>query len=1110
MKKMSTSKACPLLERHKKFILLIMKQSLILGILFFSITASSFSQKITLELGKVKLSKALMSIKKEANVDFFYSNNELDVNRVVTVNYKDTDIKKIVSDLIGTNFDVEKTADNIMLITPAKKKYDQNKISIKGKVTDENGEALPGVTIYTKETRQGTISNLDGDYYLTASPTATLVYSYIGFATKEVSVKGRSIINVTLIEDVAELEETVITGIVRRKKESFTGAVKTVTQEELRNVGNTNLIESLKSLDPSFLVIENNVMGSNPNVLPQIELRGQTSLTTTGVADEFGGNPNQPLFILDGFETSLRTIVDLDMNRVASMTLLKDAASTAMYGARAANGVVVVETIRPKAGELRVNYTGDFRIESPDFSDYNLMNSEEKLEFELLSGRWTAPSYDPSAQYRLDVQYNERLAEIRRGVDTYWLNKPTQVGTTLGHSLFVEGGNENLTFGVGLNYKKQEGVMIGSDRETWGAQINLTYRKDKLNITNALYLNGYDANASPYGSFSNFTQTNPYYRLTDENGDITRFLDRDTQVSLNIVNPLFNSTLNSTDNTGNFSIQNNLRAVYRITNEFRIQTNLQLRKAITTTKTFLAPEHTNFLNRDLFEKGSYSNTRLDISGYSFNAMATFSKIVNDDHNISANIRAEAGETRKVKLGFSALGYPAGTNGNPAFAFGFREGSRPTTAHSIYREINVLASANYAYKRKYLLDLNYRLDGSTTFGKNEKFSPFWSVGLGWNLNNEFDMDTEQVQMFKLRGSIGTTGNQGFGSLASTSIYGFNQNINVFGQGVNLISLANPDLKWQNTLNSSLGLDVAFFKNRFTGTFNYFNKTTDPLVVAVDLPSSTGVFGYPINTGNLVSKGAEVILKYSPIFNLEDRIVWTLSYTASMLTNTFDDFKNTLKSLNDSQLSDQTLQRYRDGFSPDDLWAVPSLGIDPASGKEVFLTKEGLQTFEYDINNETVMGNSRPDVEGVISSNLRIKNFSMGINVRYRIGADKFNFALYEKVENIDRNGLAINQDARALTDRWINPGDISRFKGISLTDETPISSRFIQTENELIGESINLGYDFSEANWVRKMGLSSLKVKAFTNNIFRLSTIRVERGTSYPFARNVSFSLNASF
>lgn len=1115
MKKILTTGFCELVQNNLKLILLIMKRTLLVFVLLFSISAYSYSQVISLNLGKVKLSHAFKEISKKANVDFFYSDSELNVEKIIEVNYTNIDVEELVSKLVGINFNVLKSDNGTILISPTEI---QQKIIVEGEVKDGDGNKMPGVAVLIKGTNKGTSTNFDGKFAMEVEDGVILVFKYLGYKTKEVAVDGSAVLNVVLEEDINNLKETIITGIVNRDKRSFTGAVESIKGVELKRVGNINVVQSLRALDPSFLVLENNVMGSNPNVLPKIEVRGQTSITTEGISDEFGSDPNQPLFILDGFETNLTTIVDLDMNRVASITILKDAASTALYGARSANGVVVVETIKPKAGKLRVNYTMDFRVDVPDLSDYNVMNAEEKLEFEVLSGRWTAPSYDLNAQFDLDRQYNQTLAEIRRGVETYWLKQPTQTGTTVGNSLYIDGGSENLTFGIGLNYKTQKGVMKGSDRDTWGANFRLNYRKDKLNISNNLYINGYDSNNSPYGSFSNFVEANPYYRRTDENGNVTTYLDTDPnvpgidygEVDGYVVNPLYNATLNSTDNTNNISIVNNLRAIYKISNQFKVQANLQLKKGVTTGEKFLSPEHSDFLGATLFEKGSYTNTRVDNFSYRFNAMASYSKLFNNVHSLNVNVRAEAEETNNERYSTQAVGFPTGTNGNPAFAYSYTPDSSPSTAMAVYRRVNVLGSANYTYKRKYLFDGTYRLDGSTTFGKNEKFSPFWAVGLGWNLNTEFNMDPDKVQMLKIRGNTGSTGNQGFGSVSSTSIYEFNQLVNIFGQGLYLKTLGNPDLKWQRTLNTSVGIDGVFLKNRLSSTINFYNKNTDPLIVSVDLPSSTGVYGYPINTGNLVSKGAEVILRYSPIYNLEKRTVWTVGLTGSFVDTEFDGFANTLNSLNDSQLESRTLQRYKDGYSPDDLWAVPSLGIDPATGKELFLTKDGQQTFEFDADNETVMGSMRPDAEGVISSNLRIKNFSFGMYLRYRIGADKFNYALYNKVENISRQGITLNQDRRALYNRWQNPGDISQFKSISISSTTPISSRFIQEENELIGESINLGYDFSDSNWVESMGLTNLRLKVYMTDIFRVSSIQVERGYEYPFSRSVSFSLNASF
>ncbi|MCH5686845.1 TonB-dependent receptor plug domain-containing protein [Niabella sp. W65] len=210
-------------------------------------------------------------------------------------------------------------------------------------------------------------------------------------------------------------------------------------------MGNLNVVQSLKTLDPSFIVLENNLQGSNPNALPTIELRGKTSLAAATLNDEFAEDPNQPLFILDGFPTTLQRITDLDINRIESVTLLKDAASTAIYGAKAANGVVVVETVKPKPGELRVSYNADFMVQMPDLSDYNLMNAAEKLEFERLAGRYTLYTNTlPEQQLALNQLYDNKLKEVQRGVNTYWMNEPLRTAVTNGHSLQVSGEVKNL------------------------------------------------------------------------------------------------------------------------------------------------------------------------------------------------------------------------------------------------------------------------------------------------------------------------------------------------------------------------------------------------------------------------------------------------------------------------------------------------------------------------------------------------------------------------------------------------------------------------------------------------------------------------------------------
>ncbi|WMI64168.1 SusC/RagA family TonB-linked outer membrane protein [Aestuariibaculum sp. YM273] len=1067
-------------------------------------------------MGKVKLYEALKEITKSADVDFFYSDKEVNVNRIVSVDFKNADVLDVLYTLLGNTYNVQKTEDGIILISPKHTASFNNEINVSGVVIDNNGMPLPGVTVLVKGTKYGTTTDFDGNYALRADEASTLVFSYIGYKTVEVTLDGKTKVDVVLQEDVSTLEEVVITGIVERKKESFTGAVTTVKGDDLKAIGNLNVIESLKTLDPSFVIVENNALGSNPNRLPDIEVRGKTSISTDDIRDEFGGNPNQPLFVLDGFETTLRTIIDLDMNRVASITILKDAASTALYGARAANGVIVVETVKPKAGKLTVNYTSDFRIEMPDLTDYNLMNSRQKLEYERLSGLWTTSN--PSnyeAQFELDKQYNNILSEIESGVDTYWLNEPVQVGTSLAHSIYAGGGAENITYGVGVNYRDQEGVMIGSGRKTWGTNLDLTYRKGKLNISNRLRINGYDAAESPYGSFATYAQANPYFKKYDPQGEVSMFLDIDSfwNGTLDrplISNPLFNASLNSYDKTKNTQITNNLRAILKLNSKLRLTTQLQINKISTRAEVFVDPANTRFIGDNYTQAGTYDFNQTEQFSYNFNTMATYATVFNDKHRITANLRGSIEESNNRRTGFSAEGFPLGTNGNPGFAFSYKENAKPSNTSNVYRRVNVVGSANYEYDKTYFFDLNYRLDGSTVFGVNNTYTPFWSVGAGWNLANQFNFDEEYVSAFRLRGSVGKTGNQGFGNLSDVSVYGFLTSVNNFGQSIDLNTLANPDLEWQKTLDYSFGVEATLLNNRISTQFNVYKKLTDPLVVSIDKPSSTGVVSYPINAGLMNTTGVESMLRFSPVYNLEDQIIWTVVVNASTVSSKYDNFRNLLQNLNDEATLNNSLQRYYDGFSPDDIWTVESLGIDPATGEEVFLTKDGRPTFEYSSEDIKKMGNSRPSVEGVIGNTFRIKEFTLGVNLRYRLGGDVFNNALFSKVENISRAGRINNQDLRALTDRWQNPGDISQFKSISNFDQVRMSSRFLQEENVLIGESINLGYQFRDKAWMRNIGLERLKLNAYMNDIFRISSITSERGINYPFARSVSFSLNANF
>ncbi|MNJ91546.1 TonB-dependent Receptor Plug Domain protein [compost metagenome] len=1095
---------------------------IILTTVILQVSASSYAQ-ITLREKAAPLEKVIQKIRKQIGYDLFYNAGMLKKAKPVTISVNDASLDDVLelcfkdqplTYRIEQKTIIVRSLPERILVTRA--------IVIKGTIVDELGKPIPGASIKIKQAdpkvlSRMTTSNAQGQFSITVnSESDILVISFVGYTTQEIKLKANQG-PLTIKMEVSEtsMKDVVITGTgINRKKDSFTGVTATFSGEDLKAIGNNNIVQSLRTLDPSFLLIENNAAGSNPNALPNIEVRGKSSIPSSTLRDQFGADPNQPLFILDGFPTTLQTIVDLDMNRVGSVTILKDAASTALYGSQASNGVVVIETLKPKEGELRFTYSQDFRVELPDLSAYNMMNAAEKLEFERLSGRYVAPESDPDLVVYLDQLYNTHLSYVKKGVDSYWLSEPIQTGYSTNSSINASGGDKVFTYGLGMNYRTGKGAMKGSGRDSYSGSINLTYRKKSFNINNLTYIRGNASTNSPYGSFANYVNANPYFKKNYEEKylEVSRQSNRSGS-TLYVNNPLYNAMQPQYDNSKNIEVQNNLNLNFDVSNDIRITGGLQITKGNTTNKTYRSPEMTDFNDTPILRKGRYTDSRVGNFSYQGNLMLTYHKVFKEKHIINANWRNSVSENQNDSYGTVAEGFPAGNLGNPRFAYSYVENGAPNAFGSVYRSLNTTISANYSYDNKYLADVVYRLDGSTAYGSNKQFSPYYSFGLGWNLHHEqFAKNAQWINTLRLTGNIGITGNQNFANISSVSVYNYNSNTNFnqFGQGISLLTLGNPDLAPQKTRQISASLDFSLFNNRLVGYFNAYDKKTDPLIVPVDLPSSTGVFSYPYNVGNLTYKGLETRITFFPIYNLAERITWSVGITGSSYNSKYGDIGNALNTLNKQQENNKTLLRYTDGNSAEAIWAIKSMGIDPATGREVFLTKDGQYTFDYNTGNIVNVGNTVAIVEGVFSTNFRYKSFSIGGSFRYRIGGDIFNTALFDKVENISFTSTANNQDKRALYERWQNPGDVAVFKGISQTNSSPISSRFVQKESYLTGESISLGYIFDDLPWVKAMGMRNLSFTAYSNDLFTLSTVRRERGITYPYAKTVAFSLKASF
>lgn len=1093
------------------------------------------SKKISIQFKNKTLKDALVDLEKKSDFLFFFKDDLLDkYQKKINTKYEGKTVTEILTSLFDDTNNVFTVNGRQIIIhrkvqdkKEPKPQQEKEGVTVNGIVVDENGETLPGVVITNKSNKNaGASSDIDGKFTFSNLRLGDqLVFSFIGMETVEVTVKkDNEYFSVTMKTSETQLKAVVVeTGMFQRDKATFTGSTSTYKADDIKAIGNQNIVQSLKALDPSFIVMDNMEMGADPNTMPNISFRGGGSSSLNAITDEFSKDPNMPLFIVNGVESSISRVVDLDMNRVESVTILKDAGSTAIYGSRGANGVVVIELTKPKPGELKIYYTGGLSLDIPDLSVYNMMNAREKLEFERLSMKYS--SADPLFQKELNKLYNSRLADIERGVDTYWLSEPVRTGINHSHSARVSGGNKELSIDVGLKYNNREGAMKGSVRETWSGDVNLTYRTDKIVVSNFLDVSGYNAEDSPYGNFSDWVNTNPYFRKRNIDGGIDKFLQyRDGEGSIpgsssivnDVPNPLYNAMLNSRYNTDEVNIVNDFSIVYTPIEDLRLKSGLTLERTQNKRDNFTAPEHTKYRFKTLYEQGEYSGKNYKSLEYRGYIDGSYAKLING-HSFTVFAQGELRQAKQESSTFEAQGFPYGSKGTPNLAYSYKTNSKPSYNLSDSRAVSFTAVANYNYMKRYLFDFTYKLEGATTFGSNELYKSFWTVGLGWNINEEpFMKNMKWLEILKLRASIGTNGNQQQGRVTSKNIYNLSLHSNFFDQGLYFSELANPDLPWQIEEKKEIGIDFRALQGKVSANIGYFHNKKDPYILFVNQAPSTGVDKYPMELGTLTNQGIEFNLVYNPIYNLKDRIIWQITLTGLYNKNQYDGFGSISERLNASYLEGNEMRRYMDGCGPEDIWAVRSAGIDPATGDEVFIKKNGELTKEYDVKDQVVVGTLAPNMQGIIGTSIRYKNFSAQLSMKYSLGGDIYNSALFNKVENIDKEALERNQDKRALYDRWKAPGDISKFKRISdvtskSSSETFRSSRFVQKNNFLRGESISLSYELNNNPWLRRnFGVQYVKLSGYLNNIFWAETSKTERGITYPFTRTISFGLNLSF
>ena len=1108
-------------QKWRKFQMVMKLKLVLLFCCTGSIVASPiFSQQTSLTVlyENTEIVKIIDDLRAKTGYEFFYQKDIFPQGLKATVSMHEATLEEVLDQVLGGNGYTYQIKNDHVIIGPARTPAVQQPaapVVITGTVLDSNGAPVIGATVIIKNTQVGAVTDGSGKFTVRApgSTGVVLVISFLGKTQVEVTYTGQQNIVVTLEDDVAAIEEVVVTGFFERKAESFTGSASTFTGTQLKNVSTQNVFQALRSLDPSLSIVTNDQYGSDPNRLPDIDIRGKTSIVDP--RQNYTTDPNQPLYIMDGFEVTPQDVKNLNVNRIATLTILKDAASTAIYGAKAANGVIVIETIKPVVGRLRVTYAGSFDATFADLSDYNMMNSSEKLKAEVAAGIYK--ENDVMGQYDRMEMYNDRLERVLSGVDTYWLKVPLRTGFANRHDIYASGGDQYMTYGLGLNYANTQGAMKKSGNENLGLTVDLSYRtkNDKFRFQNKFTLNHYSTWKPPV-SFSTYAETNPYLEKVD-GSDQPRWLeeyrtsyDVDSYYTWRASNPLYNETLNHLNDSKDINFRNNFYIDWRPVDGLLVAGRFSVSAARENTEYFKSPYHTDYEDTSILERGEYTKTSTNINNYSGDIRAIYNKTLNRKHNLFLNATMQFESQKTIFDGYSAIGFSDDIIPYPSFASQYPENATPQYNQVIMRSANFFVQTGYTYDNRYSVDFTVRRDGSSNFGSDNLFTTSWSAGLAWNLHRE-EFFAGKLELFKLRLTIGKVGNSGT-NYATTTTYRYNTQSNLYGSGVYISQFGSYGLAWEKTLDMNVGLDFTTNKRRFSATVDLYQKITDPLIISYDVAASTGRSGLLRNMGRNTIKGVTFSANFNVINRPEDGFIWGVGVTGSAKKSKFSKMGD-LDQLNEELREAGYLLRYYDGGSQYSIWATQSAGIDPATGDEIYVKPDGTYTFTWDKSYERVVGNSQPDLEGRINSTFRYKGWTAGIYLHYIIGQDQINRALMERIEGLNTSSMmGKNQDKRALYDRWQKVGDQAKYKRITDLSyaSTHETTRFLQTKNWLAGESLSVGYSFDNQPWLRKAGMENITVSAIVNDIFNWSTILQERGILYPYARTVSLSVNITF
>jgi len=1104
----------------KRILLTLKLTGMIVMIMCMQVSAGSFAQqKINISANQTSIKNLLKMIEKQTEYRFVYSNNTLANDRKITVNIREASLDEAMKTVLKETGLIYMLKESNLVVIYASKNVQQD-IVVSGRVTDQNGLPLPGVSVKVSGVSLATTTDANGAYSIRVPDNSTsLEFTYVGYVKKVIPLNG-GVLNVTLQVDNQNLQEVVVTGYTAYKKSQSASSSTLVTGDKINDVPGLTFDQILQGRVPGMSVISSS---------------GQPGTSATTVIRGIGSvnGSSTPLYILDGTPIEGGFFQTINPEDIEDVRVLKDASAKALYGSRGSNGVIIITSKKGKAGKVQVQYSSQYGFSDLTRSKTTMMNTAQRLAFEegvgvdfgrTLGPGWTYSSKNPdyingTAAFR---QQADQIMDSLRNINIDWRDQIYQNSKFQEQQASVSGGNENIRFYNSLNYYKQDGIAKRTGLERYSLKSNVDFKDNKFsgNVNIAI---GYSNSSFTEGEGSTGSGTAmsaAYYALPYENpyapdgtlihpGNQDNYFILDQREGSQALERLQNSS-NKTDQLKSII---GISLAYQILPELKVTTRMGVDYRNSTDQLYINPDSYYGSTDDTYTlggKGRYEEgTRRNFNFISTTGL-TYAKTFNEKHDFEASAYYEYVYNNYNAFNFAGFGLdgrlpetPAGITNSADFLPEVGGGKTKSGLASF------MGVARYTYDEKYTLTGSYRYDGSTKVAPKNKWHGFYSGGANWNVKKEsFLQDFSLISDLNLRTSYGTTASPLSGDFNYLATYDLGATYN--GQtGLRPTSPGNVDYDWEYVNEFNAGFDLTLFKSRrLRLTMDFYNKKTSNMFFDQPLSALSGFESVSLSTGKMQNRGIE--------FDISGDLVKTASFTWSLGANAGYN-KNKILFLTDAadQLLDGDTRIFQVGLPYGSYYAPGWAGVNSQTGDAQYYNPDGSITNVYNATTQSVAnsGSMFPKLTGGFNTSLSYKGFSATALFSFVSGIKRWN---NEDFYNENQRYATSNQSLRMLEDRWMKPGDEKTLQRFNVPRN--FTSKDIEDASFLRLRNLNIGYAVPQKTLDKIGVIKTLKFFVQGQNLFTWTKWRgmdpennsVYGRFQYPNARTYTAGLSANF